>query len=681
MLNQKPETMNHLKNQTSPYLLQHLHNPVDWHPWGEEALEKGRRENKPLLVSIGYSACHWCHVMERESFEDEEVARLMNQFFVCIKVDREERPDIDHLYMNAVQIVSGQGGWPLNCFALPDGRPFWGGTYFPKQQWKNILARVAGLYHEQYEDVEKQAENLTKGVTSAGFVPVSNEKPEFGAADARRMFKNLMDYMDRHEGGTKGAPKFPLPNNFEFLLHYYHSYHEQAALDQVLLSLRKMAWGGIYDQIGGGFARYATDVNWKIPHFEKMLYDNGQLVSLYANAWKVSAEPLFREVVYETIDFVSRELTSPEGVFYSALDADSEGEEGKFYVWREREIDELLGADAPLIKHYYQVGKKGFWERGNNILLRSSDDASFAQSLDLKLQDLKKVVDRSKQKLMAARSKRVRPGLDDKVLVSWNALMIKGLADAYAAFAEEEFLDKATRAADFILQNAMQADGMVYRSLIGGKAAIPGFLEDYALLATALTRLYEVSQQLKYLEAAKQLAIYVLTNFSVDGTHLFAFSPIGGEKLAAPHYEFHDNVIPASNSVMARVLFYLANIYEEPVWGQRSSLMLSDMRKRLDKYSSSFSNWGMLLLHHIVPFFTVAIAGPEAVVKAKTLAGNYLPNAIVAAGAETGDIEKVPLLSRHYTENSLINVCSFGTCQTPVKTAQEALKQLFVSHK
>lgn len=657
-------------------MLQHRRNPVDWHPWGEEALEKARRENKPLLVSIGYSACHWCHVMERESFEDEEVAQLMNQFFVCIKVDREERPDIDHLYMNAVQMVSGHGGWPLNCFALPDGRPFWGGTYFPKEQWKNILARVAGLFNDQHEDVEKQANNLTNGVTNAGFVAVTGKKPVFEAADAHSMLDNLMEYMDKQEGGTKGAPKFPLPNNYEFLLHYHHRFGEQAALNQVLLSLRKMAMGGIYDQIGGGFARYATDDKWKIPHFEKMLYDNGQLVSLYAKAWKVAGDPLFKEVVYDSIAFVARELTSPDGVFFSALDADSEGEEGRFYVWKEKELDEVLGTDAPLMKHYYEVGKKAFWEKGNNILLRDVDDASFAKRLDLKLPDLKKIVGRSREKLMAARSKRVRPGLDNKVLVSWNALMIKGLADAYAAFAEKEFLDKATRAANFILENALQTDGMLFRSLQGRKAAIPGFLEDYALMAQALIRLYEVSQHLPYLEASKSLTSHVLKHFSVKGTHLFAFSPVDGEKLAAPHYEYHDNVIPASNSVMARVLFYLANYYEEPSWGQRSSLMLADIRQHLDKYSSSFTNWGVLLMHHITPFHTIAIAGPDAPQKAAELANHHLPDALVAATKDKEDTSALPVLSGRYSEKSLIHVCSFGSCKLPVETIEEALKQL-----
>lgn len=666
-----------MEGQTSPYLRQHLHNPVDWYPWGDEALEKARRENKPLLVSIGYSACHWCHVMERESFEDEEVAQLMNRNFVCIKVDREERPDIDHLYINAVQMISGHAGWPLNCFALPDGRPFWGATYFPKEQWKNILIRIAELYRDQPDDVIKQAENITRGLSEKNFVEVANERPAFGADDARRMYANLMEYMDKKEGGTRGAPKFPLPNNYEFLLHYHYQTGDRKALDQVLLSLRKMAFGGIYDQVGGGFARYATDDKWKIPHFEKMLYDNGQLVSLYANAYKATKEPLFKQVVYDTISFVTRELLSPDGLFYSALDADSEGEEGKYYVWKEKELDEVLGDDAPIVKKYYHVGEEGFWEKGNNILIRKHDDQALADLLDMDVEKLQSVVSRGKEKLLAARSKRVRPGLDDKVLVSWNALMIKGLTDAFAAFGDDRFLSQAQKAADFIILHAMQEDGMLYRSLKGQKATIKGFLEDYALFAQALIRLYEMSAHTRYLEAARKLVEYVLGHFTARGTSMFTFSPVDGEKLAAPHFEMHDNVMPASNSVMARVLFYMANFYENAEWGRRSSLMLNDMRKSLDQYSSSFTNWGILLLHHINPFHTIAVAGHDALNKSAQLAAHYLPDSIMAIADNDDDAEQIDVLNGRFSKNkTLIHVCNMMHCQLPVETVDEALKQI-----
>lgn len=668
---------NALLGQNSPYLKQHLYNPVEWYPWGEDALQKARSEDKPLLVSVGYSACHWCHVMERESFEDAEVARLMNAHFVCVKVDREERPDVDHLYMNAVQMLTGRGGWPLNCFALPDGRPFWGGTYFPKDQWKSILSRIAELYEKQRQDIEEQAGKITGGIAESGFIEIDDGRPAFGMDDVRTMYTNLMEYMDNKEGGLRGAPKFPLPNNQEFLLHYHQKTGDKKALDQVVLTLKNMAMGGIYDQAGGGFARYTVDDRWKIPHFEKMLYDNGQLVSLYALAYKLVKEPLFKEVVYETVAFAERELCSPDGVFYSALDADSEGEEGRFYVWKERELDAVLGEDAPLIKQYYHIGGKAFWERGYNILLRDQDDRVFAGRSGLSLPAWQSVLSRAKQKLMEARSRRVRPGLDDKVLVSWNALMIKGLADAFSAFGDEALLSKACRAADFLLQHAMKENGALFRSLQGTQASIPGFLEDYAFFSHALIRLYEVSSEEKYLAAALKLARYVMEHFSVADTHMFAFSPLDGEQLAAPHFELYDNVMPSSNSVMARVLFYLANYYENPDFGRRSSLMLNDLRSRLNKYSSSFSNWGILLMHHLRDFYTVAVTGPQAVDTARRLSEHYLPDVLLATASSEAATKSIDVLHGRYSGvKTQIHVCSMGYCKLPVEGIEEALAQM-----
>ena len=668
---------NHLKGQTSPYLLQHLHNPVDWYPWGEEALEKARREDKPLLVSIGYSACHWCHVMEKESFEDDEVAAIMNRHFVCIKVDREERPDIDHLYMNAVQMVSGHGGWPLNCFALPDGRPVWGGTYFPKEQWKNILQRVNELYGQHREDLLQQADQLTRGLGQGSFVKAGEAEAVFSREEATGMLDNLMEYMDTTEGGTKGAPKFPLPNNHLFLLHGHALNGNKEALQQVTLSLDKMAMGGIYDQVGGGFARYATDIHWKVPHFEKMLYDNGQLVSLYAQAWKRTKDPLYREVVYDTIDFVRRELMSAGGLFYAALDADSEGEEGKFYVWTARELDQLLGEDAPLVKRYFQVNGKGFWEKGKNILMREEAPGELAGELGMDTAVLQRVVNKARAILLDARGQRIRPGLDDKVLVSWNALMIEGLSDAFAAFGEESFRDQACTAADQILDHAMQKDGRLYRALKGKEGYIDAFLEDYALLSMSLIRLYAVTGREKYLLAARTLTAYVMEHFSAEGTQLFAFSSSAAEQLAAPHYEWHDNVIPAANSVMARLLFYLAHYFEDPHWGKRSSGMLGDMKERLQKYSGSFTNWGMLLLHHVYPFYTVVITGPGARERAGELNARHLPNALLAYSDGGEGHTELPLFAGRFKEGkTMIHVCTMGHCKAPVETVEEALEQM-----
>ena len=673
---------NHLKGQSSPYLLQHLHNPVDWHPWGEDALEKARRENKPLLISIGYSACHWCHVMERESFEDIEVAGVMNRHFVCIKVDREERPDVDHLYMNAVQMVAGHGGWPLNCFALPDGRPFWGGTYFRKDQWLGILERVAELFGNNFQDVLAQAENLTKGVASASFVNTSEDQAVFGRQDVNLMYDNLMSYMDKTHGGTRGAPKFPLPNNLVFLLHFHELARNQEGLEQVRLGLTKMAYGGIYDQLGGGFARYATDDRWKVPHFEKMLYDNGQLVSVYSQAFKVTADPLFKDVVYETIAFVERELKAPEGTFYAALDADSEGEEGRYYVWTAREFEAVLGAEASLVGAYYQLGQEGLWENEQNILLRKESASDFAKRHDLDEAVWSEVLSLAREKLLKARFQRVRPGLDDKRIVSWNALMIQGLADAWSAFGEPRFLQLARDAADFILRHAMTPEGRLYRTMRGQQVSIHGFLEDYAFLSMALIRLYEVSAGQEYLMAARKLSEYVLKHFQLPDTRLFAFSSGEAGQLASPHFEFHDNVMPASNSVMAKVLFYLAHYYEVPQWGERSSHMLTDLKERLDKYSSSFSNWGTLLLHHVYPFYTVVLTGEKSMDHLRELNRYYLPQAIMAAGTTREPLpddesDLLPVFRDRFTKGrSLIHVCAMGHCKRPVETAKEALVML-----
>jgi len=410
---------NALIQETSPYLLQHAHNPVDWHPWGEKALERARAENKLLLISIGYSACHWCHVMEHESFEDPEVAKLMNRHYVCIKVDREERPDVDHTYMSAVQLLSGRGGWPLNCIALPDGRPIWAGTYFRKEDWMEAIEAIAGFYHDNPEKTNEYAANLHEGMQQNALVALSKTglaKPDeklIGSLAAK--WKNLFDLKN---GGTKGAPKFMLPNNWQFLLRYAHQYNDKRVMDQVKNTLLKMAFGGIYDQAGGGFARYSTDEIWKVPHFEKMLYDNAQLLQLYANAFKSDSNPLYQQVVEQTIAFMKRELLSPENGFYSALDADSEGEEGKFYLWTKEELETLIGPDFELFSAYYNINSLGLWENNQYILIRTEENEIFANWHQLAVGELEAKIDNWRYLMLAERTKRIRPGPDDKLLNS-----------------------------------------------------------------------------------------------------------------------------------------------------------------------------------------------------------------------------------------------------------------------
>jgi uncharacterized protein YyaL (SSP411 family) len=509
----------------------------------------------------------------------------------------------------------------------------------------------------------------------AGFIEPSMNPTNYQLGDGETVFQNIMEYMDKVEGGTLRAPKFPLPANHQFLLHYHIQTGNKAALAQVELSLEKMALGGIYDQIGGGFARYSTDALWKVPHFEKMLYDNGQLISLYANAWKVSKKPLYRNTVYETVAFVKRELLSPEGTFYAALDADSEGVEGKFYVWSETEIDEVLGRDSSIVKLFYQVGQKGNWENGENILLRIEYEDSFAKKMNLALADFQAILQQSNKKLLYARSKRIRPGLDNKVIVSWNALMINGLADAYAAFGEDEFLQMASIAADSIINKGIANDGKLYRSLTGNQPAIDGFLEDYAFLVQALIRLYEVSAQIKYLLEAQKLTQYAVANFSSPGTNLFSFSSVAGEKLKAPFYEVPDNVMPSSNSVMALNLYYLSHYFEMNAWKKRSLDMLADVRDQLLNQSISFTNWAKLLLHQLQPFFTVVVAGPDAEQQLKEINSRYLPNVLFAvAVTDNGDL---PILANRYIPDEIwFYVCTDGSCRLPVRNLQEAIGQI-----
>jgi uncharacterized protein len=675
-MDDKEKAINHLRGETSPYLLQHLYNPVDWYPWGEEALEKAAREDKPILISVGYSACHWCHVMEKESFEDEKVAEIMNNNFVCIKVDREERPDVDHMYMTAVQLLGGRGGWPLNCFALPDSRPFWGATYFPREQWIDVLVQVSGLYQTRRDDLVTQAENLTEGVNESGFIQPGDNDNDFQTADADAVFQNIMKHMDTEEGGTLGAPKFPLPVNLEFLLHYHHHCGNEAALQQVEVSLEKMAMGGIYDQIGGGFARYSTDDLWKVPHFEKMLYDNGQLVSVYSNAWKITGNHLFRDVVYRTVEFVDRELTSPEGTFYSALDADSEGEEGKFYVWREEEIDSIIpGSDLPIVREYYQIGKKGLWEDDKNILIRGEKDDEFCRRMNISAEEFHEIINRARKLMLKARSERVRPGLDNKVLASWNALMIKGLADAYSAFGEKTFLSGAEKAAGFFTGNHMTPEGKIFRSLRGESRPIDGFLEDYALFIMSLIRLWEVSMNTDWLKKANVLAEYVMENFTSPGTRLFSFSSSYGESLKSDHFDVYDNVIPASNSVMAINLLYLANYFERTDWSRRSFQILSDVGPRLLKHGINFANWGRLLLYNVHPLYTLAICGPEAGLKIKEINPMYIPDVIIAGSSR--EKREIPVFrDRFKSGQTWFYVCSMGSCKMPVDKLESALEQV-----
>src|SRR6478609_2268147 len=493
---------NKLIHSTSPYLLQHAHNPVNWQEWGNEALAEAKKSDKPILVSIGYSSCHWCHVMERESFENNDIAKVMNESFVCIKVDREERPDIDHIYMEAVQAMGMNGGWPLNVFLTPNQKPFYGGTYFPPQNWARLLLQIAKTFEVKRDEINQSADDLANHLQRNDLdrFAKNGEGEIFKKEQLDQQFEILKDKFDNTWGGIEKAPKFVMPTVWLWLLRYHFSSGNKEALDMVLLTLKQMTRAGLYDQLGGGFARYSVDGEWFAPHFEKMLYDNAQLLGLYAEAYSISKDEFFKSVVYETVGWLKREMTNSDGGFYSALDADSEGVEGKFYAWTWTELEEALGAELESVAEFFQCTREGNWEHGLNILTQEID-----QSLNKKMIEAKK-------KLFDYREKKIRPTLDDKILAGWNAMTIQGLTDCYKAFGDHLFLQLAVDNISFIENNLIQ-NGKVYRAFKGKHSATEGFLEDYAFLIQAYTSLYQVTYDENHLKKAEQWITYVLNNF------------------------------------------------------------------------------------------------------------------------------------------------------------------------
>jgi uncharacterized protein len=665
---------NKLINESSPYLLQHAHNPVNWYPWGKEALGKAQKENKLIIVSIGYAACHWCHVMEHESFEDEEIAKYMNENYISIKVDREERPDIDQVYMNAVQLLTGSGGWPLNCIALPDGRPIYGGTYFRKEQWIDILAKVQEFVKENPDKAEQQAKALTEGVQSSEMIYMNSEKSEFSENNLDRVFSTMEKYFDNENGGTNGAPKFPLPIGYQFLMNYHFNTKNDKALNAVILTLDKMAHGGIYDQIGGGFARYSVDADWKVPHFEKMLYDNAQLVSLYSAAYQKTKDLNYKAIVEETLEFIQTELTSKDGGFYSSLDADSEGEEGKFYVWTYNEIIDALGANADLIIEYYNITENGNWEDSKNILLKSDNNKKLSNKYKITEKELAKKVSEAKGILLKEREKRIRPNLDDKIITSWNALMIKGFVDAYKAFGNEKWLHIALKNAEFIDAKIKQTDFSLYRNYKNGKASINGFLDDYAFIIEAYISLYQVTFDEKWLNNAKQLTEYAIEHFYDNYTGMFFYTSDIDAPLIARKMEVTDNVIPSSNSQMAKNLFMLGHYFYNDGYIKKSEKMLNNVKDNALKGGAYYANWNILMSWFVNIPYEVAIVGNDFKAKLRDLNKHFLPNMFLSGGKQEGNLK---LLEGKYTKGqTTIYVCRNKACKLPVIEVDEALKQV-----
>ena len=670
---------NDLIHETSPYLLQHAHNPVNWYAWNDKTLALAKKENKLILISVGYAACHWCHVMEHESFENDSVAKIMNDHFINIKIDREERPDIDQVYMTAVQLMTGSGGWPLNCVALPDGRPIWGGTYFPKDEWTNTLSQIVKIYNENPQKLIEYAENLTKGIKESELVSYNSSEPKFTKAEIELSINEWSKHFDNNLGGMNQAPKFPMPNNYAFLLRHAIQTKNKSLTSYVHNTLEKMALGGIFDQIGGGFARYSTDKKWHIPHFEKMLYDNAQLVSLYADAYLISKNELYKETVYRTLDFVKQELTNKEGAFYSSLDADSnnkEGhlEEGAFYVWSKEELQNILSNDFNLFSKYYNINEFGLWENDTYHLIRKIDDIQFSKEQNIEIGDLKQKVKNWQQILLKERAKKDKPRLDDKTLTSWNALMLKGHVDAYRVFNKKEYLIIALKNANFILKNQIKKDGGLFHNYKNGKSNINGYLEDYAATIEAFIALYENTLDQKWLNTANSLANYSFKHFYNKELQMFYFTSDEDTSLITRKMEINDNVIPASNSIMARNLFKLGHYFENKSFTKASKQMLNNVKNDIQDYPSSYSNWLQLYANLSMDFYEIAIVGKKAKEKIVELNQFYIPNKLIAGSlVESNE----PLLKYRFTEGETqLFICIDGACKLPVKKTDKAIEQL-----
>jgi uncharacterized protein len=705
--------MNRLSKESSPYLLQHAHNPVDWYAWNDEALARAKAEDKPILVSIGYSTCHWCHVMERESFEDADVAAVMNEHFVCIKVDREERPDVDAIYMDACQLLTGGGGWPLNCFLMPDGRPFWGGTYYPphpahgRPSWVQVLHHMARAWRERREEVEEQAEKVVAHIKKDSVMSSLNVDtdplPQARTSAIERVgeaYHALSERFDTYEGGFGGAPKFPGTMSIGFLLQFYYFSGFQQALDHALLSLDKMCRGGIYDHLGGGFARYATDGAWLVPHFEKMLYDNALLVTTLSDAYKLLGDPklaspeneirrnLYRETIEDTLGWVAREMTHAQGGFFSAQDADSEGVEGKFFVWNQAEVEQVLknaGFDDTTINHFcafYDVTEHGNWEE-QNILHRDKGYEAFAAQYQLDEAAFTQNMRRACRALFNVRDQRIYPGLDDKVLLSWNALMVSAYVDAYTALGNADYLATAERAAAFCLAQFFPSytpkdDGWPAGGLHNwkdGKANIAAFLEDYAYLIDALLDLYEATGQAPYIRDADRLAQHTIGAFHDATDGLFFFTSEAQRDILFRKKEIYDNATPSANSTMARNLQRLAAFNGHTNQAQMALRMVEHMAPMVVRFPNAFGRWAEALTNNDLGIREVAVAGDDAQTIAHGLQQHFMPNTVIAFTDQ--EATEVPLLEYKYQgPDTYIYVCRDFACQRPVDTIEEALDLL-----
>ena len=666
---------NNLKNETSPYLLQHVENPVNWNPWNKKYLNKAKKENKLVIVSIGYASCHWCHVMERESFQDSTVAKLMNDKFISIKVDREERPDIDQVYMNAIQLINGSGGWPLNVITLPDGRPIWGGTYFSKVQWTSALKQISEIYEAEPDKFMSYADRVQEGINALNIV--ESKSDSFENIDLEKYSELLLKNIDDEFGGFKGAPKFMMPNNLQYLLRYSFQESNENSKNKILSTLDKMAYGGIYDHIEGGFSRYSTDERWHIPHFEKMLYDNGQLMSLYSIGYQISGKNLYKETVYKVHEYISSEMKDISGGYYSSLDADSKLEdgsyaEGEYYLWEKDELEELIGNDFDLFSKYYNVNEYGFWEAENKyVLIRSISDIEFINNNNLDKQLFYKKKSEWINKLKKARKNKKKPSLDYKIITSWNGLMICGYVDAYKSFNDDIFKKEAIETGEFIYSNLIKRDGGLFHNHVNGKSKINGYLEDYATIIQASLDLYEITLNQIWIERALELSEYVLDNFSGINSKLFYFTSKDDENLISRSVEFRDNVIPSSNSIMAKNLFRLYHYFDRQEYYDIAKKMCLSVSEEFEAYPSGYTNWFDLIYNLKSNYYEVAIIGENSIDQVKKINLKYIPNKLIIGSKSKNNL---PLLKNRYVEGkTLIYVCVNKACKMPTESLEEAI--------
>ena len=667
------EIQNRLAQSSSPYLKEHADNPVDWYEWGTEALEKAEKENKPLIISVGYSACHWCHVMEEESFMDDSIAAIMNKNFVSIKIDREQRPDIDEMYMQAATLLNGSGGWPLNVFALPDGKPFYAGTYFSKDDWKMVLMRISKTYEEDKSGLVSTASELVKGVRKVNSLDTLNiQKSTISKQEYTDLIKNWEGTWDINKGGYNGKEKFPLPVSWSSLLEYYHITKDQRSLEMVDKTLDQMARGGIYDHLAGGFSRYTVDARWRVPHFEKMLYDNALLVSLYSDHYKLFKNEQDKKIVVETLNFIEKELSNGQGGYYSSVNADSEGEEGKYYAWTKDEVQQILSGDElKFFMDFYNIEGYGNWENKKNILYQNQSLREFADEVNVSYSELKPIIDSAKIKLLRAREKRKKPAIDHKIITSWNALMIQAHLDAYQALGDPVYLEKALVTANFLKDELMNSDFHLKRSLSGNDNSIHGFSEDYAYLSKAYLELYQVNFDKSWLDLSEGLMLYAIENFRDEESGMFNFNSRNHKEIFVNGLDLEDDVIPSSNSVFAENLLIIGNLKYKQEYIDLSDKMLGNIWPRVKENPFSYANWVSLAAKKSFSMHEIAIVGEDALAKNKELQSNYLPSAIFMGGTK----ENLPLLeSKLVAGETFIYVCVEKTCKFPVKSAVQALE-------